>query len=290
MGKGNGVAPMLPRPGAGGYGESHLDGSFHQISQARPRNGPQGLARRSRAGAGAPGLGKWAPSLCARDALSRRVAEEPPDPARAGRLLRSPDDAPPSPVEHRDGALTLSEAREKARDWLSIIKRGTDPKIAEDRRRAEAQRAQANTFAYVAEEFLTRHAAQLAHAKKARSIIEAEFVGPWGARPVTDILPEEAAAAIRAVVKRGSPYQAHSAYEWLRRLYNWAIGTSEFGIMTSPVAALRPSDLIGKKSSRDRTLTDDGSAQSGGRRGAPSAPGLSRKRGGGTGRPIPTCR
>ena len=51
-----------------------------------------------------------------------------------------PDDAPPSPVEHRDGALTLSEAREKARDWLSIIKKGNGP---EDRRGSPAGRSAA---------------------------------------------------------------------------------------------------------------------------------------------------
>ena len=99
--------------------------------------------------------------------------------------------------------------------------------------------------------------AGLAKAADARHVIEHEFVKRWGARPVTDIMPEECAAAIRAIVKRGAPYQAHNALGYLRRLYTWAIGTHEFGVTASPVAALRPVDLIGKREARERVLTDD---------------------------------
>ena len=155
------------------------------------------------------------------------------------------------------GEITLEQARDKAREWLALIRKGMDPKIQAARDRAATQRAQQTTFGHVAEEFLTRHAATLAHAIPARRIIEAEFTKRWRDRPITDILPEECAAAIRAIVKRGTPYQAHSAHEWLRRLFNWSIGCNEFGITASPVATLRPSDLIGKKESRDRILTDD---------------------------------
>jgi integrase len=91
---------------------------------------------------------------------------------------------------------------------------------------------------------------------EADRIINREFVRRWGARPITDILPEECAAAILAIVKRGAPYEAHNAFGHLRRLFNWAIGAVEFGLTTSPVAALRPSDLIGKRDARDRVLAD----------------------------------
>ena len=68
-----------------------------------------------------------------------------------------------------------------------------------------------------------------------------------GARPITDIRPEECAAAIRAIVKRGSPYQAFNALGHLRRIFSWAIGTNEFGMTVSPVESIRPADLIGKR-------------------------------------------
>ena len=79
----------------------------------------------------------------------------------------------------------------------------------------------------------------------------------WGPHPITDVMPEEVAAAIRAIVKRGAPYQAHNALGYVRRLFNWAIATHEFGIRTSPVSLLNPKDLIGKREGRERTLSDE---------------------------------
>jgi integrase len=154
------------------------------------------------------------------------------------------------------GELTLEAARHKAREWLALISRGIDPRVEEARRRAEAQRKQVNSFSAVASQFLDRHAAGLRKAAEARRIIEGEFVNRWRHRAITDILSEEAAAAIRAIVNRGAPYQAHNALGYLRRLFNWAIGTHEFGIDASPVDKLRPADLIGKREPRDRVLSD----------------------------------
>jgi integrase len=154
------------------------------------------------------------------------------------------------------GKITLEQAREKARSWLALIGKGIDPKVEDARQKAEAGRRQINTFAAVAAEFLDRHASGLRKAGEARRIVDQEFVKRWGARPVIDIRPEEVAAAIRAIVKRGAPYQAHNALGYLRRLFNWAIGTHEFGIDASPVERLSPKDLIGKREARERTLTD----------------------------------
>src|ERR1700738_4725093 len=51
------------------------------------------------------------------------------------------------------GEITLEKARETARDWLALIRKGVDPKVEEARQRAATQRQQINTFGYVAEEF-----------------------------------------------------------------------------------------------------------------------------------------
>jgi integrase len=159
--------------------------------------------------------------------------------------------------EIRSGALTLAEARVKGRVWLDLISRGVDPCADEARQQAEARRRRINTFAIVAAEFLERHASGLKKSGEAHRIVNSEFVKRWGPRPATDIMPEEVAAAICAIVKRGAPYQAHNALGYIRRLFNWAIGTHEFGIQTSPVTQLKPKDLIGKRRSRKRTLTND---------------------------------
>ena len=153
------------------------------------------------------------------------------------------------------GAITLDTARERARRWLELIGKGIDPKIDEARRKAEERRKAVNTFEAVAREYLARHKALVKHGE-AKRILEAEFIKLWGQRPAGDILAEEVADVIRAIVKRGAPYQAHSALGHVRRVYNWAIGTHEFGLTVSPVTALKPKDLIGARQARTHILGD----------------------------------
>ena len=153
------------------------------------------------------------------------------------------------------GAVSLEGARKKARAWLEDIQAGRDPRTVEARQKAQEQQKQVNSFGLVAAAFLDRHASKLAKAGDARRTIEGEFVKRWEHRPVTEILPEEVAGAIRAIVDRGTPYQANNAFAYLRRMFSWAIGTHQFGITSSPVERLKPSDLIGPLESRERILT-----------------------------------
>ena len=51
-------------------------------------------------------------------------------------------------------AVSLDKARQKARDWLELIRKGIDPAIAEEEQKRAAIRKQANTFASVVEKYL----------------------------------------------------------------------------------------------------------------------------------------
>lgn len=155
------------------------------------------------------------------------------------------------------GQITLEEARQKARDWLSLIQKGIDPVVEEERRRATARVLQANTFEAVANAFLDRYAAKLAKAGEARAIVAKEFMPRWRTRLITEIAPRDAAEAIRAIAERGAPYQAYNAFGWLRRLFNWAINSGEHGVETSPVGKLSAGDIIGqRREPRSRILSD----------------------------------
>ena len=154
------------------------------------------------------------------------------------------------------GKITLEQARRLARHWQELIIRGVDPKTEEARMRAQVQRQQVNTFGMVANAFLERYGSKLAKVADMRKSLLIDFGSRWADRPAIDIRAEEVAAAVREIVGRGSPYQAHNALGYLRRMYNWAIGTHEFGIEASPVDRLRPKDLIGKREMRERVLTD----------------------------------
>jgi integrase len=159
------------------------------------------------------------------------------------------------------GAVTLEQARQKAREWLDLISRGIDPRVEEDRRKAAARRSQANTFAAVAADFLDQHAVKLAKAKEAERIIKGEFVKRWAARPITEIEKIEVSKAILAIVRQGrrgkpAPYQARNSFALLRKLFNWAIGQGLYGIEASPLAQLSVKELCGAAEPRERTLTD----------------------------------
>src|SRR3954452_6408886 len=60
------------------------------------------------------------------------------------------------------GALSLDDARQKARRWLELIGKGIDPKVEEARQKPEVQRQQINPHSAVTAAYLERHAAKLA--------------------------------------------------------------------------------------------------------------------------------
>jgi integrase len=177
--------------------------------------------------------------------------------------FRPPGDDP-GIYDRHGAALTLAEAREKARRWLDLIARKIDP-AAERKEQAEvasnqaqtAARAAHSTFGAVAEEWVRRHGNDLAKALEAERLVRREFIARWGDRPIAAITPKDVAAAIRAIVDRGARYQAFGAYGYLRQIFNFALGSGEFEITASPLAALRQKALIGDKLARDRVLDND---------------------------------
>jgi integrase len=157
----------------------------------------------------------------------------------------------------RYGALTLEQARAKARSWLDLIHRGIDPEHKEEAARQEALRRQKNSFAAVAEEFVKRHVSKTRKAAIVERELRSEFIARWGARPITDITQHDVVAVIDEVVDRGAPYQAHNLLGHVRTLFNWAIARGIYGLERSPCDRLKPAAVIGKKLARTRVLNDD---------------------------------
>jgi Arm DNA-binding domain len=155
------------------------------------------------------------------------------------------------------GAITLDQARAKARGWIEMVQRGTDPKHAEERDRQAAARERENSFAAVAEDFIARHVSKTRKGAEVERDIRREFIDRWGDRPITDITRHDVMAVIDAAVDRGAPYQAHNLLGYVRRLFNWAIARGTCGLERSPCDRLKPRDAIGPKKSRKRILTDD---------------------------------
>jgi integrase len=155
------------------------------------------------------------------------------------------------------GELTLEEAREKAREWLKLVQQGRDPKDEMERQRIAEQRKRANSFAAVAEDFISE---KLPAERKGREVerdIRREFLPAWGGRPISEITPLDVRTLIKAAKDRGAPYQAHNLLGTVRRMFSWAIDQHVYGIETSPCDRLKPKAIIGEKVFRTRILTDD---------------------------------
>ena len=145
--------------------------------------------------------------------------------------------------------MSLEEAREKAREWRKLIKKGIDPRDVEERRLK-------TSFAAVADEFVV-----YIHRQKLRTADAMEhnlkrLIERWGARPITEIGADDIRRVLHASVERGSKYQAFHDFALIRRLFNWAIGTGKYGLEANPCRHLSTRDLIGERLARERVLSD----------------------------------
>ena len=177
------------------------------------------------------------------------------------RAAMAPD---PGILERHGAALTLGEARAKARLWLGMIARGIDPAAQRRAQQADADAAreaesrQANSrFEHVARQWLKRHAANLKHWKEIESIVEREFITRWADRPIDTIAVTDITEVIDAIVRRGAKHQAHVSYAYLRQIFNYGVGSGAYSITVSPLQHLKPVHLIGSKEPRTRILSAD---------------------------------
>lgn len=149
------------------------------------------------------------------------------------------------------GEMTLEEAREEARRWMSLIKRGIDPQIEIARQRASAEAARqdlakkrANNFKAVAEAFVREHVATHARSKESAALIEKVFVSRWAETPIADLTLADIKQVVRSYAKR-NPGASYKAYSHIRRLLNWAVEEGEFGLARSPLRDTSPKAVIG---------------------------------------------
>jgi integrase len=156
------------------------------------------------------------------------------------------------------GSITLEDAREKARHWVALIQKGIDPAVEEERLRQAELRKQGCTFAAVAEDFIRHIRRQkLRTAPTMERNLRTVFVARWKERPITEIATDDIKTVIREIVERGAKYEAFREFALVRRLFNWAIGTDDYGVEVNPCRRLKPGDLIGERNARDRVLTND---------------------------------
>jgi integrase len=178
------------------------------------------------------------------------------------------------------GKLSLEQARDKAREWHELIRKGIDPKHKEEKEREVEQERRDNTFGYVAEEFIKRHLNGTRRAKVSEREIRTELLGQkwdrksrqwvsrenskdprwkkprWKDRPIIALTKTDVVAMVDSIVDSGFKRHAHNVLGHARTIFNWAINRGIYGLELSPCDRLKPSALIGEKATRQRVLND----------------------------------
>ena len=144
------------------------------------------------------------------------------------------------------GAMTLTEARDKARTWIELIKAGQDP-------RGDATTGD-NTFGAIVETYLRHHVAGQRQAAGVERLIRKELLPRWRNKSLATIDRRDVIQIIDEISGRGAPYQARNLLANVKVFFGWAIERGH--VQTSPADRLKPSRLIGPASPRQRVLTD----------------------------------
>ncbi len=153
-------------------------------------------------------------------------------------------------------AMSLERAREKAGRWRTLIKQGIDPAVAEERERQESIRQQATTFAVVAKDWFRDKLPGERKGKEVERDVRKAFMAAWSKRPITEITDLDVMSVINAK-KKNAPAQARNLLGHAKRLFAWAIDQRVYGLKASPCESLKPSKIIGEKTSGHRILSDD---------------------------------
>ena len=157
------------------------------------------------------------------------------------------------------GDMGLRQARDKAREWNTLVEQGIDPTIEKRRQKAatiEAEkRRQASTFGAAFECYLQRKASKLKSGPDIEREMGREFKS-WRDLPLADITPSLVKEAIQGVVERGAPTSAHFLLGVTRAFFNWVVDSGDFNLEVSPCSKLKPTVLIGSRNVGSRVLKD----------------------------------
>jgi integrase len=157
--------------------------------------------------------------------------------------------------------LDLEQARSKANDLRRMVRDGHDPAAMRETTKAavitEAQAAEGRTFGAVVEIYKKRALATKRRGWEVKKIIDRELIPHWGDKPIDAISGIDVQERIEVLVEAEKPEAARRLFEIIRRIFNWAIARPSYKLARSPADRMKPGELIGKKTKRTRTLTND---------------------------------
>ena len=211
-------------------------------------------------GAGAEARPRW------RVYPRRSVSPWVRGPGSAGRgasyvvMKRMPGETRPTRVTiGRTDLLTLSKARELAREAVAAVRHGVDVNAEKRReqlaRKAERDQARAvqddtgflpGTFGELAIRYIRRECPSLRRGAEIEGIIRRRLLPLWGERQLGDLRRRDLTAIIDPVAAEGKTQAAHKLREIAIRVVNWAVdrGDIEMNFLTTASRGRRRADII----------------------------------------------
>jgi integrase len=149
----------------------------------------------------------------------------------------------------------LEEARTKAREWHKLIKQGIDPAIVEQRKKEEAAKAKASTFAAIVEDYKVLKLETLRSGQRTIDRFDTHLVPVLGAMPIADVTDIVVLSKI-VHPRMKTKSMARQLLNDLRAFFFWIVDQRVYGMIMSPLAPIRVSKVLGKTAKRSRILTD----------------------------------
>ena len=144
--------------------------------------------------------------------------------------------------------MSLPEARELARDWISAIKKGRDPsRMAEQEAQANIERERVrrvNTVESVLQSYF-RVKGELRSIRKMEVTLRRELAS-WLDRSIQDISVDDVEELVNAIRLRGKS-QARFVYALVKGFFSWAVKQRKYGLVASPCAQIDAFTLVGRR-------------------------------------------
>jgi integrase len=143
------------------------------------------------------------------------------------------------------GAISLSDARTKARHWLELIGKGVDPEVQATERRQQ-------TFQAIATNYFTRKAKDHRSRKLNEANLTRLVYPTLGAMPIDSIVRSDIVRLMDRIEDENGPVMANKILGIMGRVMNWHATRSD--TFRSPI--VRGMKRAGEQA-RSRILTDD---------------------------------
>jgi integrase len=153
------------------------------------------------------------------------------------------------------GDISLTEARDEARDFKEKLRKGIDPVAEKYKSKAVARERMANDFAGLVELFITRHISKLkpSTAIDYERVVKKVLIPSWGKRSIVDISGADVIHLIDTEESR-APVQARLTFAVARKLFAFAVERQLIPSSVNPFTGLKAPAV---PKARDRVLSEE---------------------------------